>query len=83
MVQGAGGGRARGEVEPLPNPKRDPAMRWDAYCYVSDPNGLAAEFVERGAPFSTALEDTSDGLRGFEITDPDGHVLFFGRPRSF
>jgi catechol 2,3-dioxygenase-like lactoylglutathione lyase family enzyme len=21
-----------GEVPPLPNPKRDPGMRWDAYC---------------------------------------------------
>jgi hypothetical protein len=26
------------------------------------------------------LQDTSSGLRGFEITDPDGYVLFFGRP---
>lgn len=71
-----------GEVEPLPNPKRDPAMRWDAYCYVPEPDALAAEFAERGAPFSSPLKDTSDGLRGFEITDPDGYVLFFGRPRD-
>ena len=26
--------------------------------------------------------DTHDGLRGFELTDPDGYVLFFGRPRE-
>jgi catechol 2,3-dioxygenase-like lactoylglutathione lyase family enzyme len=71
-----------GEAEPLPNPRRDPAMRWDAYCYTLDPDGLAAEFAERGAPFSNPLKDTSDGLRGFEITDPDGYVLFFGRPRE-
>jgi len=70
-----------GEAEPLPNPRRDPAMRWDAYCYTPDPDALAAEFVERGAPFSNPLKDTSDGLRGFEITDPDGYVVFFGRPR--
>ena len=31
--------------------------------------------------FSVPLEDTHDGLRGFEICDPDGYVLFFGRPR--
>jgi len=26
-------------------------------------------------------QDTHDGLRGFELKDPDGYVLFFGRPR--
>ena len=30
---------------------------------------------------SGSLKDTDDGLGGFEITDPDGYVLFFGRPR--
>lgn len=70
-----------GEAEPLPNPKRDPAMRWDAYVGVRDPDALAAEFVDRGVAFSVPLRDTQDGLRGFEITDPDGYVLFFGRPR--
>ena len=71
-----------GEAAPLPNPQRDPAMRWDAYCYTSDPDALAAELAERGASFSNPLKDTADGLRGFEITDPDGHVVFFGRPRD-
>jgi catechol 2,3-dioxygenase-like lactoylglutathione lyase family enzyme len=71
-----------GEAPPLPNHKRDPAMRWDAYCYTPDPDALAVEFAERGAPFSNLLKDTTDGLRGFEITDPDGYVLFFGRPRE-
>ena len=69
-----------GEAPPLPNPRRDPEMRWDAYCHTPDPDALAAEFARRGAPFSNPLKDTSDGLRGFEITDPDGHVVFFGRP---
>jgi catechol 2,3-dioxygenase-like lactoylglutathione lyase family enzyme len=66
---------------PLPNPKRHPSMRWDAYVHASDPDALAAEFAGLGAPFSVPLNDTHDGLRGFEITDPDGYVLFFGRPR--
>jgi hypothetical protein len=30
--------------------------------------------------FSPAVEDTHYRLRGFEICDPDGYVLFFGRP---
>lgn len=70
-----------GEIEPLPNPKRDPDMRWDAYCYTPDPDVLAAELAARAVLFSSPLEDTTDGLRGFEITDPDGYVIFFGRPR--
>lgn len=69
------------DVVPVPNPKRHASMRWDAYVYTSDPDALAAELAERGAAFSTPLKDTHDGLRGFEICDPDGHVLFFGRPR--
>ena len=70
-----------GKAPPLPNPQRDPEMRWDAYCYVADPDELAAELAERGTILSRPLRETTDGLRGFEITDPDGHVLFFGRPR--
>lgn len=70
-----------GDAKPLPNPTRDLAMRWDAYCYTPDPDALAAEFAGRSATFSNPLKDTTDGLRGFEITDPDGYVLFFGRPR--
>jgi catechol 2,3-dioxygenase-like lactoylglutathione lyase family enzyme len=70
-----------GEVSPVPNCRRHPEMRWDAYVSVLEPDGLAAELRERGVLFSSPLQDTQDGLRGFEITDPDGHVLFFGRPR--
>ena len=71
-----------GDAAPQPNATRNLEMRWDAYCYTPDPDALAAEFSERGAPFSSPLKDTTDGLRGFEITDPDGYVLFFGRPRE-
>lgn len=68
-------------VSPLPNHTRHPYMRWDAFVYASDPDALAAEFADHGAAFSAPLEDTHDGLRGFEIADPDGYILFFGRPR--
>jgi len=69
-------------VLPLPNPQRHPSMRWDAYVYSPDPDALAAEFIAGGAAFSEPLKDTHDGLRGFEVRDPDGYVLFFGRPRE-
>jgi len=73
--------KSEGGISPLPNPKRHPHLRWDAFVYASDPDALAAEFSAQGAAFSVPLKDTSDGLRGFEISDPDGCVIFFGRPR--
>ncbi|MGH9718076.1 MAG: VOC family protein [Candidatus Acidiferrales bacterium] len=72
--------KSGGNVAPLPNPKRDPSMRWDAFVHASDPDALAADFAQHGAAFNEPLADTHDGLRGFEVTDPDGYVLFFGRP---
>jgi len=66
---------------PLPNPKRNPSIRWDAFIYAPDPDALALQFAGDGAAFSVPLKDTHDGLRGFEISDPDGYVLFFGRPK--
>ena len=69
-------------VEPLPNCARQAEARWDAFLSVPDPDALAAEFSARGATFSIPLKDTQDGLRGFELEDADGYVLFFGRPRA-
>jgi catechol 2,3-dioxygenase-like lactoylglutathione lyase family enzyme len=69
------------DVLPVPNYTRHPHLRLDAFVYAPDPDALAAEFAGYGAAFSKPLEDTHDGLRGFEISDPDGYVLFFGRPR--
>jgi catechol 2,3-dioxygenase-like lactoylglutathione lyase family enzyme len=66
---------------PQPNCKRHPWARLDAFVYVQDPDALAVEFAGDGVAFSVPLKDTDDGLRGFEITDPNGYVLFFGRPR--
>jgi catechol 2,3-dioxygenase-like lactoylglutathione lyase family enzyme len=73
--------KSHGSVAPVPNHTRHPWLRWDAFVYAPDPDALAAEFADHGAAFSAPLADTPDGLRGFEITDPDGYVLFFGRPR--
>ena len=73
------------DVAPVPNCKRHRHLRLDAFVYAPNPDALAAEFADRfvdgGAAFSVPLKDTHDGLRGFEISDPDGYVLFFGRPR--
>lgn len=64
-----------GDAAPMPNPTRDPAMRWDAYVLAYDPDAIATEFADRGVTFSVPLMDTHDTLRGFEIKDPDGYTL--------
>jgi catechol 2,3-dioxygenase-like lactoylglutathione lyase family enzyme len=69
------------EVHPSPNHRQHPWARWDAYVYTADPDALAAELGGRGVTLHAPLADTEDGLRGFEVQDPDGYVLFFGRPR--
>jgi catechol 2,3-dioxygenase-like lactoylglutathione lyase family enzyme len=71
-------------VDPVPNYTRDikkGIARWDAYLYAPDPDALAAEFTSRNVEFFLPLKDgyTDDGLRGFEVKDADGYVLFFGR----
>ena len=71
-------------VAPQPNCTRDVKKgiaRWDAFVIVPDPDALTAEFASRQVEFFQPLKDTHDGLRGFEVKDADGYVLFFGRPR--
>ena len=72
-------------LPPIPNCRRDIKQglaRWDVYVQVPDPDALAAEFSSRGVDFFEPLKDNDDGLRGFELQDADGYVLFFGRRRS-
>lgn len=72
--------KSQGDVVPQPNTSRHAWIKWDAYFFVPDPDGLAAEFAERGVAFQMPLGITSENLRGFTVRDPDGYVLFFGRP---
>lgn len=66
---------------PLPNPQRHVDARWDIFVYCADPDALSREFAGRGVSFRLPHTDTEDGLRGFEVADPDGYVCFFGRPK--
>jgi catechol 2,3-dioxygenase-like lactoylglutathione lyase family enzyme len=72
-------------VAPVPNYTRDikkGIARWDAFVHVPDPDKLAAEFASRNVEFFEPLKDNvDDGLRGFELKDADGYLLYFGRPR--
>ncbi len=72
-------------VVPVPNYTRDIKQgiaRWDAYLLVPDPDAMAAEFSSRNVDLFQPLMDNDDGLRGFEVKDADGYLLFFGRPRQ-
>jgi catechol 2,3-dioxygenase-like lactoylglutathione lyase family enzyme len=68
------------DLTPKPNNTRHPWAPWDAFVFLADPDALAAELAGRGVEFHKEIQDTDDGLRGFEIRDTDGYVLFFGRP---
>lgn len=74
-------------VAPVPNCTRDVKQglaRWDAFVHVRDPDALALEFAARNVEFFKSINDSEngdDGLRGFEVKDPDGYILFFGRAR--
>jgi catechol 2,3-dioxygenase-like lactoylglutathione lyase family enzyme len=70
------------EIKPIPNHTRHPWARLDAYVSSADPDALFEEYRSRGISFHKPLRDDEDGLRGFEVADADGYVLFFGRPKE-
>ena len=70
------------DIKPIPNHTRHEWARWDAYISTADPDALFEEYSSGGVTFHHAIKDDEDGLRGFEIKDADGYVLFFGRPNN-
>ena len=64
--------------EPAPNHTHGEG--WDAHFGVADPEALFDEFRSKGVIFYQDLQDNTDKLRGFAITDPNGYRLFFARP---
>jgi catechol 2,3-dioxygenase-like lactoylglutathione lyase family enzyme len=69
------------DIKPVPNHTRHGWARWDAYVSVPEPDALFDEFQSRGVIFHQPIGNDGDGLRGFEVEDADGYILFFGRPR--
>ena len=70
------------DIKPVPNHTRHEWARWDAYISTEDPDSLFEEYSLNGVKFRQAIHDNSDGLHGFEVTDADGYVLYFGRPKT-
>lgn len=52
---------------------------WAAYIYVEDVDSLHAQLRDNGADIVRGPEDQPYGCRDFDIRDPDGHLLAFGR----
>jgi len=70
------------DIKPIPNHTRHEWAAWDAYISTEEPDALFEEFSATGITFRQPIHDNSDDLRGFEVTDADGYVLFFGRPKA-
>jgi|SRR5579871_1408797 len=69
-------------VKPVPNHTRHEWAPWDAYISTMEPDKLFEEYLSNGVTFHKPIHNNSDNLRGFEIKDADGYVLFFGKPNS-
>ena len=70
------------DIKPVPNHTRHEWARWDAYISADDPDTLFKEYSSDGVTFHRSIRDDEDGLRGFEVIDADGYILFFGRPNE-
>jgi catechol 2,3-dioxygenase-like lactoylglutathione lyase family enzyme len=70
------------DVKPVPNHTRHDRAPWDACISTTGPDQLFEEYRLNGVAFSKPIHNNSDDLRGFEIEDADGYILFFGRPNQ-
>ena len=68
------------DVKPIPNHTRHDWAPWDAYISTTEPDTLFEEYRSGGVAFRQPIGDDDDGLRGFEVMDADGYILFFGGP---
>jgi catechol 2,3-dioxygenase-like lactoylglutathione lyase family enzyme len=71
-----------GDIKPVPNHTRHKWARWDAYISAAEPDVLFEEYRSGEVVFHQPIVDDNDGLRGFEVEDADGYILFFGRPMT-
>lgn len=67
-------------IQPIPNRTRHEWAPCDAYISVAGPDQLFEEYRSNDVMFNTLLQNNSDDIRGFEVKDADGYILFFGRP---
>jgi catechol 2,3-dioxygenase-like lactoylglutathione lyase family enzyme len=70
------------EIQPIPNFSRHQWAPSDAFISTADPDALYEEYHSRDVKFHKHLAVDADKLRGFQIEDADGYLLFFGRPEE-
>ena len=70
------------DVKPMPNHTRHKWAPWDAYISTAEPDTLFEEYRSGGVAFHRPIHDNDDNIRGFEVEDADGYILFFGRPNT-
>jgi len=68
------------DIKPVPNHTRIWWARIDAFISTNDPDTLFEEYQRAGVRFHRPIGNDDDGLRGFEVEDVNGYILFFGRP---
>jgi catechol 2,3-dioxygenase-like lactoylglutathione lyase family enzyme len=66
------------------NPKSYPPRMGTLGCiYFCSRSGCIVRRISRTwCTFPSTSPDDDDGLRGFEVADTDGYILFFGRPNT-
>jgi len=68
------------DIKPTPNHTRIWWALWDAFISTKDPDSLFEEYQRAGVEFNHPIGNNDDGLRGFEVKDVNGYILYFGRP---
>jgi len=68
------------QVLAQPNVTRHADAPWDGFVYTTTPGDAEQEFASNGALIQKTLHQRDDGLKGIEVRDLDGYVLFFGCP---
>ncbi|MEM6664965.1 MAG: glyoxalase superfamily protein [Pseudomonadota bacterium] len=54
-----------------------PQTCWTVYIHVRDINSVRADLKAQGVS-PGEIRHTAYGMREFDVTDPDGHILCFG-----
>lgn len=65
---------------PMPDPASGNGVpRCELYLYVADPESYAQRAVEAGGEEVSPFSERNWGDRAVYVSDPDGHVLAFGK----
>ena len=58
------------------------AHRTSVYIFVHNVDAVYREFIDNGVAIHNPVGDRDYGMRDFDIMDPDGYILSFGKGKS-